>query len=130
MDISKKDKLGVEKSGDHPNYHSSGMSADQQLGNPSISLVSAHPMVSSPCPSVSMVESFPPSLWNPSAHSQNSGFCGNNVQSSMAASDSMPVGKPVPGPLRLDMGWNPSDSSSKGSGWKLEKQSLILSQKL
>lgn len=116
MDISEKDKFGLEKTGDDPKYHSSGMSADQQFGNRSISLVSAHPMVSSSCPSVSMVESFPPSLWDPSAHSQNLGFCGNNVQSSMAASNSMPIGKPVPRPLRLDMNWNPSDSSSKGSG--------------
>ncbi|XP_008807018.1 transcription factor bHLH49-like isoform X2 [Phoenix dactylifera] len=91
------------------------MPADRQFGNPSISLVSAHPMVSSPSPSVSMVESFPPSLWNPSAHSQNSGFCGNSVQSSMVASNSMPTGKPIPGPSKLDMGWNPSDSSSQGS---------------
>ncbi|KAG1363737.1 transcription factor bHLH49-like [Cocos nucifera] len=130
MDINKKDKFGLEKTGDHPNYHSSGMSADRQFGNPSIGLVSAHPMVSSPCPSVSMVESFHPSLWNPSAHSQNSGFCGNNVQSSMAASNSLPAGNLVPGPLRLDMGWNPSDSSSKGSGIFLQTGPGVLSPSL
>ncbi|XP_008788970.2 transcription factor bHLH49 [Phoenix dactylifera] len=126
MDINEKDKFGLEKTEDHPNYHSSGMSADWQIGNPSMALVSAPPMGSSQCPSVSMVECFSPSLWIPSVHAQSLGFCGNNVQSSTAASNSMPIGKPVPRPLRLDIGWNPSDCSSKGSGIFLQTGTGVL----
>ncbi|KAG1327475.1 transcription factor bHLH49 [Cocos nucifera] len=126
MDINEKDKFGFEKTEDQPNYHSSGMPADWQIGNQSMGSVSAPPMGSSPCPSASMVESFAPSLWIPSAHAQNLGFCDNNVQSSTAASNSLRIGKLVPRPLRLDMGWNPSDSSSKGSGVFLQTGTGVL----
>lgn len=126
MDINEKDKFGLEKSEDHPNYPSPVMPAGWQIGKPSMGVVSAPSLGSPPCPPVSMVESFAPSLWIPSARAQNLGFCDNNIQRSTAASNTMLFGKPVPRPLRLGMGWNPPDCSPKGSGIFLQTGTGVL----
>ncbi|XP_058115086.1 transcription factor bHLH49-like isoform X2 [Magnolia sinica] len=129
MDLSEKDKFGMEKSsgGDHLNYHTSNISSDWRftggpnLTNPSIGLVPtenpiANPPMGSPsCSSVSMVDTYCPSLWDHHG-SQNLGFCENNIQTSTSTSNTVSIRKSVFGSSRsgvekpLEVGWNPSMS--------------------
>ena len=84
MDLSEKKKFGLERrSGDQLNYyHTSSLSSEWQLDPSAIE----NPMnsSSSPCPSVSMVDSFCSDLYNQQTNPHN------------------PIGKPLP------MDWNPS----------------------
>nr|XP_010929074.1 transcription factor bHLH49 isoform X1 [Elaeis guineensis] len=103
MEMDSNDKCGMEKrSGDHLNHQTSGISASWQFGTPSMGAVPANPPIamcqgapitSSSCPSVTVVDSFGPGPWNHPANPQNSGF--SNVQTTMSASTSIPIGKPV-----------------------------------
>ncbi|XP_077237668.1 transcription factor bHLH49-like isoform X2 [Tasmannia lanceolata] len=149
MDLSENDKFGMEKRGeDHLNYHVSNISSDWRFGcdnlaNPSQGLVptdnsspvsKGNPLGSSSCSSVSMVDSFCPSLWDHPG-SQNLGFCESNVQISTNTSNVAVIRTTVPGPSRsgmekaLDVGWNPPNSISKG-GVFLQTGAGILPQSL
>ncbi|XP_008783047.2 transcription factor bHLH49 isoform X1 [Phoenix dactylifera] len=105
MEMDANDRFGMEKrSGDHLNHQTSGISVNWQFGTPSMGAVPANPPIamcrqgasktsSSSCPSVTVVDSFPPGLWSHPANPQNSGF--SDVQTTMSASSSIPIGKPV-----------------------------------
>ena len=84
MDLSEKENFGLEKrNGDQLNYHhTSSLSSEWQFDPSTIE----NPMnsSSSPCPSVSMVDSLCSDLYNQQTNPHN------------------PIGKPFP------MGWNPS----------------------
>ncbi|XP_043702296.1 transcription factor bHLH49-like isoform X2 [Telopea speciosissima] len=132
MDLGDKDKFGLEKrDGDSMNYHSSNMSSEWQFGganliNQPINLVPTDNSIpvckedlmgSSACSSLSMGDSFCPSLWN-HPNSQNMGFCDSNVQISMNTGQAVAMRKGVPGSSRtgidkpLDISWNPSISKA------------------
>ncbi|XP_042502750.1 transcription factor bHLH49 [Macadamia integrifolia] len=132
MDLGDQDKFGLEKrSGDSMNYHSSNMSPDWRFGganltNQPIGLVptdNSFPvckgdlMGSSACSSMSMGDSFCPSLWdhpNPPSLS----FCDGNVQASTSTGNAMAIREGVPGSSRTgidkapDISWNPSMSKA------------------
>ncbi|KAG1364324.1 transcription factor bHLH49 [Cocos nucifera] len=103
MEMDANDKFGMEKRNrDRLNHQSSGLSANWQFGTPSMGAVPANPPIaicqgapvtSSSCPSVTVVDSFGPGPWNHPANPQNSGF--GDVQTTMSASTSIPIGKPV-----------------------------------
>ncbi|KAF8389872.1 hypothetical protein HHK36_024389 [Tetracentron sinense] len=149
MDLGDRDKFGLEKSsGDPLNYHSPNMSLDWRFGsanltNTSMGLVPAENsnavckgdiMGSSACSSVSMVDTFCPTLWD-HPNSQNLGFCNTNVHASTSTSNTVGIRKAVPGSSRtgidraLEMGWNPPNSMSKGSVF-LQTGAGILPQSL
>ncbi|KAF8378524.1 hypothetical protein HHK36_029867 [Tetracentron sinense] len=127
MDLSDKDKFGLEMSnGDPLNYHSSNMSSDWRFGsanltNASMGLVPIENSMAV-CKG-DMVDTFCPTLWD-HPNSQNLGFCNTNVQASTSNSNSVGIRKGVPGVSRtgfdkdLDMGWNlvnlPSSISKGG----------------
>ncbi|KAJ4961860.1 hypothetical protein NE237_021770 [Protea cynaroides] len=132
MDLGDKDKFGLEKrNGDSMNYHSSNLSPDWRFGganltNQQIGLVptdNSFPvckgdlMGSSACSSISMGDSFCPSLWD-HANSQSLSFCERDVLTSTSTGHAMAMTEGVPGSSRtgidkaLDISWNPSISKA------------------
>ncbi|KAJ4973614.1 hypothetical protein NE237_006788 [Protea cynaroides] len=130
MDLGDEDKFGLEKRhGDSMNYHSSNMTSEWQFGganltNQPIGLVPTDNSISvckddligsSACSSVSMRDSFCPSLWD-HPNPQNLGFCDRNVQTCTNMDHAVAMRKGVPGSSRtgidkaLDISWNPSIS--------------------
>ncbi|OVA15415.1 Myc-type [Macleaya cordata] len=117
MDLGDKDKFGLEKrSGDPLNYQSPNMPSDWQfgtanLGNQSLGLAPTDNstnkgdliMGSSACSSVSMVDSFAPTLWGHPG-SQNLSLCDSSVQKGVPGSSGTGIG---------NLGWNPTNSVSK-----------------
>ncbi|XP_043716720.1 transcription factor bHLH49 [Telopea speciosissima] len=132
MELGDKDKFGLEKrSGDSMNYHSSNVSPDWRFGSAnltnqpvglvptdnSFSVCKGDLMGSSACSSMSMGDSFCPSLWvHP--NSQSLSFCDRNVQTSTSTGHAMAMREEVPGSSRagidkaLDISWNPSISKA------------------